>query len=186
MSFWSRASARSLARCPIAIAIAALLIIVVTSYRQTVKAYPERRWGVHRQQGEPRDPAGSRGGRGAPDRLRADGLGVGRRRRGSTPSRRRVRRSAAYQLELSLVFVVLITLTNLRGVRESGTLFAFPTYAFIVSIAVRVAAGLTRCIGRMPGRGARAALAPLSPRPWARSDAVPSSSYELSPRVRRL
>ena len=39
------------------------------------------------------------------------------------------------------MFVLLITLANLRGVRESGTLFAVPTYAFIVSIAILVVVG---------------------------------------------
>ena len=47
---------------PISIAIATLLAIVVISYRQTVRAYPERRRRVHRQQGEHRD--GRRAGRG--------------------------------------------------------------------------------------------------------------------------
>ena len=41
-------------------------------------------------------------------------------------------------MELAVGFVVLITLANLRGVRESGTLFAVPTYAFIVSIFIAV------------------------------------------------
>ncbi len=47
---------------PISIAIAALMAIVVVSYRQTVRAYPIGRRRVHRQQGEPRDavPASSR------------------------------------------------------------------------------------------------------------------------------
>ena len=53
---------------------------------------------------------------------------------------------APYKVELSLGFVLLVTLANLRGVRESGTLFAIPTYAFIVSIFILVAAGMTRCI----------------------------------------
>ncbi|MGZ4618269.1 MAG: APC family permease [Frankiaceae bacterium] len=47
--------------------------------------------------------------------------------------------SAAPSLEghavgLSVVFVVLITLVNLRGVRESGKAFAVPTYSFIVGV----------------------------------------------------
>src|SRR5690349_11758469 len=45
-----------------------------------------------------------------------------------------------------MVFVALITLANLRGVRESGTVFAIPTYGFIVSIYVLVATGLIRCV----------------------------------------
>jgi amino acid transporter len=49
---------------------------------------------------------------------------------------------------LTVAMIVVVTLLNLRGVRESGTLFAIPTYAFIVGIfimiitaALRLAAG---------------------------------------------
>ena len=55
-------------------------------------------------------------------------------------------RLSPYKLELSLGFVLLVTLANLRGVRESGTLFAVPTYAFIVSIIILVVTGMARCI----------------------------------------
>jgi amino acid transporter len=43
---------------------------------------------------------------------------------------------------ISVFFVILIMLLNLRGVRESGTIFAFPTYLFIMGIVVLVAFGL--------------------------------------------
>jgi amino acid transporter len=39
---------------------------------------------------------------------------------------------------LAVSIVVLITLLNLRGVRESGTAFAIPTYAFIAGVAVLI------------------------------------------------
>ena len=38
----------------------------------------------------------------------------------------------------------MIVLANLRGVRESGMLFALPTYAFVTSILVLVAVGLVQ------------------------------------------
>ena len=51
---------------------------------------------------------------------------------------------------LTIGMIIIVTLLNLRGVRESGTLFAIPTYAFIFGIfamiitaAVRWAAGDT-------------------------------------------
>ena len=40
------------------------------------------------------------------------------------------RRSCA--VELSAAFIVLVMLVNLRGIRESGTIFAIPTYVFLV------------------------------------------------------
>lgn len=43
---------------------------------------------------------------------------------------------------LSLLFIGLITLGNLRGIRESGTIFAIPTYLFIVGMIAMIALGL--------------------------------------------
>jgi amino acid transporter len=47
--------------------------------------------------------------------------------------------------ELSIGAVILITLVNLRGVRESGVLFAIPTYAFIVAFLALIATGAAKC-----------------------------------------
>ena len=49
-----------------------------------------------------------------------------------------------YRVELSIGAVALVTLANLRGVRESGTLFSLPTYCFIVSFGAMLATGLVR------------------------------------------
>ena len=45
---------------------------------------------------------------------------------------------------LSLVFVLMLMFGNLRGIRESGRLFAAPTYFFIVSILTMLAVGAWR------------------------------------------
>lgn len=42
---------------------------------------------------------------------------------------------------LSVFFIALMTLGNLRGIRESGTIFALPTYLFIVSLCITLAVG---------------------------------------------
>ncbi len=47
---------------------------------------------------------------------------------------------------LSLFFIVLITLGNLRGIRESGTIFAIPTYLFIVSLSVLLVVGVFKAV----------------------------------------
>src|SRR6185437_2308029 len=46
---------------------------------------------------------------------------------------------SSHRVGLSLLCLVVIVLANLRGVRESGMLFALPTYAFVTSILVLVA-----------------------------------------------
>ncbi len=50
----------------------------------------------------------------------------------------------AHQVVASLVLIALIAFMNLRGVRESGTAFAVPTYAFIVSIYFMLAWAVVR------------------------------------------
>jgi len=52
---------------------------------------------------------------------------------------------AGHSVELSLVFVVLLTVVNLRGVRESGIAFALPTYAFVAVMYALVGTGIWKC-----------------------------------------
>jgi amino acid transporter len=48
----------------------------------------------------------------------------------------------AHTIVVCLVATVIITLANLRGVRESGTIFAWPTYVFILSLLSCIVAGI--------------------------------------------
>ena len=48
---------------------------------------------------------------------------------------------APYAVEISVGFVALLTIVNLRGVRESGRAFAIPTYGFVASILLLLAVG---------------------------------------------
>lgn len=52
-----------------------------------------------------------------------------------------------YSVTLALVAVLLLTWINLRGVRESGTIFAFPTYAFVGGVLLTIVIGLVRMTG---------------------------------------
>jgi amino acid transporter len=45
---------------------------------------------------------------------------------------------------MCLAFLAILTIGNLRGIRESGNIFAVPTYFFVVSIALLLGAGLYR------------------------------------------
>ncbi|MDP9302523.1 MAG: APC family permease, partial [Actinomycetota bacterium] len=129
---------------PIAIAIAILLVIVVSSYRQTVRAYPSG-GGAYIVS---KENLGVLPGLIAAAALLTDYVltvsvsvvaGVFAMV-SAIPSLNQ------HKVVLSIGFVILITLANLRGVRESGTLFAVPTYAFILSIAALVGVGLFRCV----------------------------------------
>jgi amino acid transporter len=46
------------------------------------------------------------------------------------------------RVEIALFFIAMVTIVNLRGVKESGSIFAVPTYLFVVSIVVMLLTGL--------------------------------------------
>ncbi|WP_329416638.1 APC family permease [Streptomyces sp. NBC_00704] len=57
----------------------------------------------------------------------------------------------AHRVAVNLGFVALLTAMNLRGVRESGRLFAVPTYLFIAGVLAMVVTGLLQtAFGRAP------------------------------------
>src|SRR5689334_17758736 len=119
---------------PIALAIAALMTIVVFSYRQTVRAYPNGGGSYIVS----KDNLGTFPGLVAAAALLTDyvltvSVSVVA---GVFAITSAIPSLSSHKVALSLGFIVLITLANLRGVRESGTLFAIPTYGFILSIFV--------------------------------------------------
>jgi amino acid transporter len=128
---------------PISIGVAALMAIVVTSYRQTVRAY-EQSGGAYVVA---RENLGTLPSLVAAAALLVDyvltvAVSVAS---GVLAITSAVSSLDHYNTELSLVGIVLIMVVNLRGVRESGLTFALPTYLFIVSMLVLVAVGVTRC-----------------------------------------
>jgi amino acid transporter len=127
---------------PIAFVIASILAIVVFSYRQTIHAYPSGggAYIVARENlGE------------LPSLIAASALlidyiltvavsiaaGVAAMTSAFPPL-------IDHRVALTLAFVVILTLGNLRGIRESGNIFAAPTYFFIVSLLVLIAVGVWR------------------------------------------
>jgi amino acid transporter len=128
---------------PIAIAIATLMIIVVASYRQTVRAYPSG-GGAYIVS---KDNLGQTPGLIAASALLVDYMMtvVVSVVAGVVAMISAIPGLAPYRVEFAVGFVVLITLANLRGVKEAGTIFAVPTYCFIVSIVVLIVVGITRC-----------------------------------------
>ncbi len=66
-----------------------------------------------------------------------------------------------YAVPLALASVLVIALANLRGVRESGALFAVPTYVFVGSILLMIAVGVGQAaVGNM--RAVTHAVPPLA------------------------
>ncbi|MCC6444832.1 MAG: APC family permease, partial [Armatimonadetes bacterium] len=49
---------------------------------------------------------------------------------------------AAYRVDICLLCILFVALANLRGAKESGLLFAFPTYLFVGSFVIMIGYGL--------------------------------------------
>ncbi len=136
---------------PIAIAVAILLTIVVTSYRQTIFAYPSGggSYVVSRENlGD--KPAMLAGASLLVDYILtvAVSISAGVAALISIPA---LRGLADERVLICLVMVFVITVANLRGIKESGRIFAVPTYVYIVILTVLVVWGLGRVyFGHIP------------------------------------
>ena len=117
---------------PIGIAVAVLLAIVVTSYRQTIFAYPSGggSYVVSRENlGE--TPSLVAGASLLVDYILtvAVSISAGVAAIVSIPAFQDLRE---HRVLIALALIAFISLANLRGVKESGRLFAVPTYIYIV------------------------------------------------------
>jgi len=124
---------------PIAFVIAAILAVVVFSYRQTIHAYPTG-GGAYLVS---KDNLGEMPALIAAAALLIDyiltvavSIAAGVAAITSAFPQWHVNR-----VELTLGFVLVLMLGNLRGIRESGRIFAVPTYFFIVTILMLIAIG---------------------------------------------
>lgn len=52
-----------------------------------------------------------------------------------------------HRVSIALFFIALITIGNLRGVKESSKLFSIPTYAFLITILVLLIGGIIKSVG---------------------------------------
>ncbi|MDH5224775.1 MAG: APC family permease, partial [Actinomycetota bacterium] len=136
-------------RLPIALAIAALLAIVVTSYRQTVRAYPAGGGSYI----VARENLGTMPGLIAAAAILTDYvLTVAVSITAGTTAIASVDPEALVHLRVPIAIglVALVTLANLRGVKEAGSLFAIPTYGFVLMIAITLVTGFVECLGGCP------------------------------------
>jgi len=133
---------------PISAVIALLLFIVIVSYRQTIHAYPEGGGSYI----VARENLGTLWGLIAAAALLLDYIltvavstaaGVAAVT-SAFPGLLRDR------VALGLLFLFLLAVGNLRGVRQSGRIFAFPTYMFIFSMAALIVTGIVRAFLEYP------------------------------------
>ena len=127
---------------PIGFAIAALIAVVVSSYRQTIFAYPQGGGSYI----VTKDNLGTLPGLISGAALLIDyvltvAVSVAA---GVAALTSAVPSLYDYRVVIGVGFVTAITLANLRGLRESGKLFALPTYLFIGFVALLIIYGLVR------------------------------------------
>jgi amino acid transporter len=127
---------------PVSVAITALLLVVVVSYQQTIHAYPSGGGSYI----VARANLGATPGLVAAAALLIDyvltvSVSVAA---GVAALTSAVPGLHAHRVALGVSFIALIAFANLRGVRESGRVFAVPTYLFVGTFAIMVGMGLWR------------------------------------------
>ena len=130
---------------PIALMIALLVGIVIFSYIQVIMHYPEGGGGYRvTKDNLGTSPSLLAAGALMTDYILTVSVSVSAGMRALTSAFPALH---AYQVTLALVAILLITWINLRGVRESGSIFALPTYAFVVGVLLVVLVGLSKYFG---------------------------------------
>jgi amino acid transporter len=128
----------------IAVAVVVLMFTVVASYRQNVRAYPSGGGDYE----VANTNLGPRAGLTVASALLVDyvltvavSIASGVENLGSA-----IPFVVEHKVPCAIAIIVLLTLMNLRGVRESGKLFAIPTYVFVAGVFIMIAWGAFRGI----------------------------------------
>jgi len=149
---------------PIALAITGLLAIVTISYQQTIHAYPSGGGSYI----VARANLGTVPGLVAAAALLVDyvltvAVSVAA---GVAAITSAIPELTAHKVAISVVCVVVIAVANIRGVRESGRIFAVPTYFFLASFTVMLAAGFFRLVTGTLQAAPPPSVAPLEALTW--------------------
>jgi len=130
---------------PIALAVATLVLLVVFSYIQTILHYPDGGGAyIVAKDNLGRYPSLLAGAALMTDYVLTVSVSVSAGVRAVTSA---VPEAFDYRVIIALTAIGFITWINLRGVRESGTLFALPTYAFVGGVLLVIGIGIVREIG---------------------------------------
>jgi amino acid transporter len=154
-------SAGLLLAWPIGLAIIGLLILVALSYFQTIGGYPSGGGSYV----VARENLGT-----LPGLITAAALLMGYLLTAAVSLTAGVEAMASalpalwsHRVSAALVLLLIITLLNLRGLRETGTLMAIPVYFFVGTYLLMLAYGVIRLL--LDGPGSLAAVAPPATTP---------------------
>ena len=127
---------------PLALVVCVLLAIVVTSYRQTIKAYPQGGGSyVVSRENLGKMPSLVAGASILVDYVLTVAVSVSA---GVAAIDSAFPELLDYRVVLCIAFITLMTVANLRGLKESGRLFAGPTYIYVFALFALIIVGLLR------------------------------------------
>ncbi len=172
-AMWSGASGTILGlSLPIAIAIALLIAIVTISYRQTIHAYPNGggAYIVARDNfGEL--PAQVAGAALLTDYILTVAVSISS---GVAQITSLFEGLLPYKVHIAVGVILLMMIVNLRGVKESGRVFAVPTYFFLGTMFLTLAYGLFQYFS-----GALGVIDPSSVIPLENAEIAPEAGFGL-------
>lgn len=128
---------------PLGLGVAALLVVVIVSYRQTVYAYP-RGGGSYivAKENLGTVPGLTAAGAILSSYILTVSVSV---TAGAIAVTSAAPGLADHKVGLATFFIFLITVANLRGAKEAGKLFAIPTYGFVLMVGITLGWGLVEC-----------------------------------------
>lgn len=129
---------------PITVAIAILLVVLTVSYRQTIFAYP-RGGGAYivARDNLGELPAQIAGAALLTDYILTVAVSISS---GVAQITSGFHDLLPYRVEIAIGVIVFMTVVNLRGVRESGQIFAIPTYFFLGAMFLTLIVGAIRYV----------------------------------------
>jgi amino acid transporter len=127
---------------PLAIVVAVLLVIVVISYRQTIYAYPSGGGSyVVSRENLGATPSLVAGASLLTDYILTVSVSIAG---GVLAIQSAFGFDSSYRVPLCLGLIAVMTVANLRGLKESGALFAPPTYLYVGMLILLIVVGLYR------------------------------------------
>jgi amino acid transporter len=132
----------------ITVAVAGLIAIIANSYRQTIRAYPHGGGSyIVASENLGETPGVIAGAALLIDYVLTVAVSIAA---GVAAVSSAYPPLHEHLVGLSIFFIAVVAWANLRGLRESGALFAFPTYGFVITMFLVIAAGLYRVMTGVP------------------------------------
>jgi len=130
---------------PLSLIVMGLLVVVTFSYRQTIVAYPSGGGSyVVSKDNLGEKPALVAGASLLVDYVLTVAVSISAGVAAITSAAEGLR---PYRVELCVALIAVLALANLRGLKESGTVFAVPTYVYIVSLGALIVWGFIQVFG---------------------------------------